>query len=123
MRDLITAVLPPKSGDFDAQSRWQWAVFMKLWLLILFAVWALDLIPGFRGLARASEVQALSAQLEVDRIERIETSLFELRVKQCAPDIPVALRQAYGEQLSKLLRAYHDITGGAYNLLSCSEIR
>jgi hypothetical protein len=46
-------LLPPKRGDIEGNSRWQWLVFLKLWMLLAFAFWALDLVPGFRGLARA----------------------------------------------------------------------
>lgn len=123
MNDFISSVLPPKSGDADGTYRWQWAVFMKLWLLIGFAVWALDLVPGFPGLAKASDVDALASQISQSRVESLETSIFNMRIKQCATDIPPAVRQVYSEQVSKMLHTYHALTGVSYPLPDCGEVR
>ena len=119
---IMGGFLPPKSGDVEGNNRWQWMVFLKLWLLLVFAIWSLDLVPGFPGLARADEMRQLGEEIRQSRVEMIEVQLFELRVKQCLADTPVA-RQAYGEQLAKAMRRFYELTGTRYELLNCSDVR
>lgn len=119
---IMGGLLPPKSGDVEGNNRWQWMVFLKLWMLLIFAIWSLDLVPGFPGLARADEMRQLGDEIRQSRIEMIEGQLFDLRVKQCLADTQVA-RQAYGEQLAKALRRFYELTGARYELPACSDVR
>lgn len=119
---LMGGILPPKRGDIEGNNRWQWMVFLKLWMLLAFAFWALDLMPGFPGLARADEMRQLGEEIRRARVEVIESQLFELRIKQCLAETPVT-RQAYGEQLAKAMRSFYELTGARYELLNCADIR
>lgn len=123
VKDFLVGILPPEPGDQNGTTRWHWAVWMKLWLLIVFAFWSLDLVPGFPGLARAEDVKQLSADIRETRGELLSSNIFELRVKQCSPDTTTALRQAYGEQLGRLLRSYRELTGTSYELPACEDVR
>ena len=118
---VMGGLLPPKRGDIEGNNRWQWMVFLKLWMLLAFAFWSLDLMPGFPGLARADELRQLSDEIRLSRIETLEPRLFDLRVKQCLADSP-GTRQAYAGQLAKSMRAFYELTGTRYELLDCAEI-
>ena len=123
MLDPLGLMLPPKAGDSDGNNRWQWTIWVKLWLLLGFAVWSLDMVPGFPGLARAADLKALTADVREARTEILETGIFDLRIKQCDPSTPGSLRQAYGEQLGRMLRSYRELTGVQYQLLMCADVR
>ena len=96
---------------------------IKVYLLAIFTVWALSFIPGFPGFALAEDVKELRSELKTAHVASLEWSLFDLRVKQCTPDIGPALKQAYGERIQGLLRSYHNLTGQGYHLASCEDLR
>ena len=121
--DWLVGAIPPRDGDADGTRRWQWAVFVKLWLLIAFAFWALDMIPGFPGFARADDVREFAAEVRQARISDLQSDLFNLKVKACDESLPQALRQQFQEQLSKSQADYYALVGQAYTLPNCAELK
>lgn len=121
--DWLVGAIPPRDGDADGTRRWQWAVFVKLWLLIAFAFWALDMVPGFPGFARADDVRAVAEEVRQGRIGQLQSELFNLKVKACDEASPLALRQQFQEQLSKKQAEYFSLVGQAYTLPNCQELK
>jgi len=123
MKDFWLSMLPPVPGDEAAEARWNWTVWVKLWLLMFFAAWALDTIPGFPGFARADDVK-YNAEMIMDlRIENTSNRIFELRIKECDPTTPTQLRQTYARQRQGLMDTYYHLTGHRYELMTCDEVR
>ena len=77
---------------------------------------ALDLMPGFPGLARADDAAVGRGYAGLCPFEVIESQLFELRIKQClAGDTGHVrrLRGAVGESDAQL---FYELTGARYEL-------
>lgn len=123
MKDFLLGLLPPDLTDPKSMTRWTIAMSAKVYLLAFFTIWAMSFIPGFPGFARAGDVDRLSREIRSTRAEILESSIFNVRVKQCEPDTPLTLRRAYGEQVNKMLRTYYEITGTRYELPDCDEVR
>lgn len=124
IRSAISGAIPPKPGDHNGQVRWQWAVFMKLWLLIFFAFWALDAVPGFPGLARADDVQQLQQNVSAIQADLLESSLLVTRREQCKSMVEgnAQARAFYAEKLMALQKRYIVLFGYAWDVPPCDSI-
>jgi hypothetical protein len=122
-RDLVSGLVPPKPGDSDGHYRWQWAVFLKIWALIVFVIWSIGGLAGLGldGFARASDVANLQQEVRDARVTALGAQMFDLRIKQCQNTGP--LRQVLAEQLVRLNREYREITGDWYELQPCSDLQ
>lgn len=116
-------ITPPAKGDHDGNYRWQWLISFKVWGILAFCAWAAGGFSAFGldGFARAEDVQSLRQEVRETRLTALESQLFELRLKQCQAE--GALRVALSEQLAKLNRDYHELTGTNYQLPSCEDLR
>jgi len=123
MKFLADFIIPPSPGDHKADMKWRITISGVLWTLVLFTIWAANVVPYFPpGLARSDELQELSVQVIEARKQDVQVALFQLRIKQCDTDNP-EVRRVYAEQISALLRTYYELTASNYNLPACIDIK
>lgn len=126
IKDFLIGVIPPKVGDLDGHNKWQWAVFMKLWLLIVFVLWSLGVFSyiGFSGLARAEDVQQLQANVSAIQESLLEAQLLNTRREQCraVEAKNAAAISFYAEKLIDLRKRYYALTQHNWDIPDCETI-
>lgn len=75
----------------------------------------------FSGFATKNDVQQISSR--VDRMDQrlLESSILDLRIRQCAATTPEA-KQLYAARIQPLLIEYLQLTGKTYPLPACSDL-
>ncbi len=123
-------LIPPEEGDARQVRRWRlWVAgvtFVNAVGLTVHVALACGFIPFYPGFALAGEVKtvqqsvdSLAQELQTQRIGIIESSILDVRQKQCEAQPEV--RRLYTASLQKLLIEYTNITKHEYPLPECED--
>lgn len=113
---------------YDIRNRqWRWTVFYSLCLIFsvltaeVAASWGLT--PLFSGFASRAEVQqeivGIKGQISRIEVRQLEQTLLDTRSRQCAAND----KRFITERFNELLREYFQLTGQAWRIPDCDELR
>lgn len=102
--------------------------------MIIFMLWTVGAfaMAGFPGFARADEAQtkeermnaqlkSLAQEVKDIKIDQLEQRIYDIRRLQCTASSTDSTR-FYSDQITKMHRAYFELTGITLSLPECREV-
>lgn len=117
--DLLERGLGLKPGQSRLVIRIGWVAFVTAHIL-----WVCGFLAGLgiaSPFAKAEESKAVNDMVLDLRVQILETSLLDARLRQCKADTPET-KQYYYERLQEKMNQYFNITGRNYKPPQCAEI-
>lgn len=131
MKDVIKELFPP---GLPPVAKWRMMHFILGVVMITFMLWTLGAfaMAGFPGFVRADDAQGkgekvnsqlamLSQEVKNIKIDQLEQRIYDIRRLQCTANSSDSTR-FYTEQITKMHRAYFELTGITLNLPECREV-
>jgi hypothetical protein len=131
IKDIIEVAkkLKPPNDDSASESvvLWRW-LMAGVVCFVLFGYGGLHLaaygaLPFVTGFASESEVLKLKDDLTASRIDYIENTAFQLRIRQCEVISEHKSPRVYTVQIEELNKKFRELTGQNLTLPTCGELK